>query len=365
MSNRSHSFLILVLFFFVTLMTAHETQGQWRVVTLFDGENLSANQKEFQGGRLPAAFELSLLSKDGNVLHVAGIVKIPGSSPAHIFSSSLDSGATWSPGGKNFSISNFPQLVRSRGKFFLISTSSHIMVSIDNGANWVKLTTGPGSAEFLPDVLAVNGDTIYASVRDKTPPSKRARILISKDNGEIWFALTSDAPNGVDFALLTGGNRMIANRDEQIYVSDDEGLTWKMNTVPGGSGGAVAAVNLSCGRNVYGYFSKKLPASRTGFYHLLVSKDAWSTWALKQPWGDENSMTISACEGNTVVARGFSVNVPNPQMTLVMVSKDGGDTWSSLEPLPNLTFNMIISGDEVYVVTRTAKGAGIFVHSLN
>jgi predicted neuraminidase len=114
---------------------------------------------------------------------------------------------------------------------------SMVAISDDDGTTWRSSLPIVGRGPIQP-ALAVRIDgTIVAYMRDSGDAPNRVHISTSADNGESWsLSKKTDIPNeaSVELCVLKDGKWAFLGNDINdgrykfsLYLSDDEGLTWK------------------------------------------------------------------------------------------------------------------------------------------
>jgi predicted neuraminidase len=114
---------------------------------------------------------------------------------------------------------------------------SLIAISDDDGATWRPSLPIVGRGPIQPALALKKDGTIVAYMRDSGDAPGRVHISTSSDKGESWTASRkTDIPNeaSVEICVLKNGNWVFAGNDINdgryrfsLYISDNEGLTWK------------------------------------------------------------------------------------------------------------------------------------------
>jgi predicted neuraminidase len=115
---------------------------------------------------------------------------------------------------------------------------SLIAISDDDGSTWRPSLPIVGRGPIQPALAVKKDGTIVAYMRDSGDAPGRVHISTSSDNGESWTASKkTDIPNeaSVEICVLNNGKWVFAGNDINdgryrfsLYISDDEGLTWKL-----------------------------------------------------------------------------------------------------------------------------------------
>jgi len=114
---------------------------------------------------------------------------------------------------------------------------SIIAISDDEGANWRPSLPIVGRGPIQPALAIKKDGKIVAYMRDSGDSPNRVHTSTSSDNGESWsLSQKTDIPNeaSVEICVMKDGKWAFVGNDINdgryqfsIYISDDEGLTWK------------------------------------------------------------------------------------------------------------------------------------------
>ena len=113
-------------------------------------------------------------------------------------------------------------------------------ISDDFGATWRPSLPLVGRGPIQPALAVRKNGTLIAYLRDSGDAPTRVHVSESSDQGESWTAsVKSDIPNTASVELLNlqdGRLAFLGNDIEDgryrvsLYLSDDEGKTWKWKT---------------------------------------------------------------------------------------------------------------------------------------
>jgi hypothetical protein len=226
---------------------------------------------------------------------------------------------------------------------------------INSGVDHQTVGAGP----FKPGVLARGPlssypDAVYYASQD----SGVAEIALSRDGGvtfdvavPMWNLLQCGGLHG-HIKVAPDGTVYVPNKNcfsgQGFAVSEDNGLTWNIRTVPGSTSGSTdPSIGIASDGTVYfGY------ANNDGKAYMAVTKDRGLTWHNVQDVGQSNNIqnTVFAevvagdpdraafffLGTTTPGANGLDVDraFPGTWYPYMATTYDGGRTWSTVNATP-------------------------------
>lgn len=240
-----------------------------------------------------------------------------------------------------------PALLTAVGRDNTGSSLGLIAVSDDRGSNWTtKSVPGiPTSSIFKSASCVGAGPTAICTAAGENAFSGPALLAVSTDGGNTWaiptitgapadgrYFGTSCTGSGSNAICTAGGRDVTGSSPPLIVVSTDGGTTWESKSISGApfagnifsiscTGSGSNAVCAGAGSDVTG----------TTPPLLVVSTDGGSTWTRKAITGDttNGSFNAASCTGSGSSAICTAAGTDNIGISpYVAVSTDGGNTWA-------------------------------------
>ena len=189
-----------------------------------------------------------------------------------------------------------------------------VFLSKDKCATWNNVLTMPiPTSSMIKGTVSRDGKTLIV-----VSPSTGVKPQISRDGGDTW---SESAPAGtgsiglfkaamsadVSVILLTGG----AENAGYLWMSKDKGVSWTALKLPDGIDGTPSAA-------VSGNGARFILGAR----QLYVSDDQGSSWKMFDNTGSYWYSSAMSASGSTIFSTGAGMGI--------MCSKNGGNTWTDL-----------------------------------
>jgi hypothetical protein len=251
----------------------------------------------------------------------------------------------------------------------LSGTTSLAALTDDDGANWLPSEGGPlnggvdhqtiGAGPYAAPLTRDPNGLIYPDAVYYCSQDLVAALCARSDNGGVTFnpavPIYTDECGGLHghVQVAPDGTVYVPNKGcggkQAVVVSEDNGLTWSVRTVPGSTNGAWdPSVGIGADGTVYfGY------DDGDGHAKVAVSHDRGKTWSnqtdIGAPFGIQNSAFPAAVAGDADRAAvaflgtpyggggafGDNPNWPGVWHLYVATTYDGGKTWTTVDATPN------------------------------
>lgn len=116
-------------------------------------------------------------------------------------------------------------------KYFLLTGESEVLKTTDGGRNWRKMSkltdnnNREGAQAAYGIVFTKRGNLLVSST-----DTDGGHIYRSVDEGETWKDLGKIGTNGLYRFEQAGDQLLINSFDGKLYTSDDDGISWKLQT---------------------------------------------------------------------------------------------------------------------------------------
>jgi hypothetical protein len=178
---------------------------------LYISSNLGINWSQ---ANIPAANNLTAVAYNSSVIFAGTGF----GNNAHL-QRSTNNGKTWS----NCFSSGFT------GYYSVLANDSVILCggrwgniyrSINNGLNWIQISSGVGSYYIFN--IVQNGSIFFAATADVS--TGNAGIFVSSNNGYNWSQTSMGNLNS--YSVVAFGTNVIAGTDSSVYFSSNNGVSW-------------------------------------------------------------------------------------------------------------------------------------------
>lgn len=213
---------------------------------------------------------------------------------------------------------------------YMVQFGSGILKSIDAGESWTRINnqTFPAPARVARVIVdPANPDRVYAAVRSFRVGNDSAfgGVYVSADGGVNWASALSFSTTGVDLAISFENPRVFFfGGSGGLYRSTTGSAPWQrlFDTAFGPGSGAHVAMAPSEPRTVY------VSLKDATNFRILVSKDGGTTWSERPVPPTEffaktdfpAYLAVDPADANTVYAGGLHL----------WKSVDGATSWTNL-----------------------------------
>lgn len=189
-----------------------------------------------------------------------------------IFRSS-DNGSTWTFIG--LPKKTVTTILVSSGNIYAATSYDYgkIYLSTDNGATWNPIVNGLTLAGVthsnVSASLTISGSNLFAGLQEVALGSKKGGVFISKNNGGLWTSVLADKPVNT---ITTNGNYIYTATINGLFVSSDNGSTWKLSSA--GLTNAVSALYMY-GSNVFAGTYEGFDIGTGGVFYSTNNGNSW------------------------------------------------------------------------------------------
>ncbi len=251
----------------------------------------------------------------------------------------------------------------------LSGTTSLAAITDDDGANWIPSEGGPlnggvdhqtiGGGPYASPLTRDPNGLIYSDAVYYCSQDLVAALCARSDNGGVTFnpavPIYTDACGGLHghVKVAPDGTVYVPNKNcgghQAVAVSEDNGLTWSVRTVPASSPGAWdPSVGIASDGTVYFAYG-----DGDGHPKVAVSHDKGQTWTNVRDVGvpfstaatafpaavagdpDRAAMAFIGTSETSAGAMGDDPKWPGTWYVYVAHTYDGGNTWTTVNATPN------------------------------
>lgn len=240
---------------------------------------------------------------------------------------SIDSGTSWSKITGDLPSGLTIRSVAINDKNIFVGTTNSLYISSNGGMSWTKAS----SAGFYINDLFLRGEVIYSGSSN--------RVYFSKDNGVNWTACQASI-SGILNTLYADSSTIFAGTSEGVFISRDSGTTWTAANT--GLTNRYVLDFITIGNNL-------IAATSGGPY---ISSDHEASWKRIRSGLTDTITTSLAVIGSTLITGTTSGTY---------ISSDTGANWTAAKSgLKNpYVYKLVQSGNRILAGTQ----GGVFATS--
>ena len=235
---------------------------------------------------------------------------------------------------------------------WVVGSSGRIYVTTDGGATWTIQNTT--TALDLNKIHFIDTQHGWACGNG---PGGWYLVIRTTDGGALWQDVSFGYDNGnlTDIYFVDSLNGWICGYDNggtdgTIHHTTDGGLSWTGQTLPPDIG-RISAIDFPTANKGWATESNQYTATPGAILHTT---DAGTNWTI-QGYTDFDYNWCIDCQDTLHIAVS-SCNVWPPTKPRVVVSNDGGNTWSSYEHLFNAyTRGVQYIGDNIWTTSDAGQ----------
>jgi photosystem II stability/assembly factor-like uncharacterized protein len=283
---------------------------------------------------------------------------------------SSDNGKNWIEMNNGLTSRNVIAIA-ANDSYIYAGTTEGVFVSSDNGENWTEVNTGLTNLKIQE--LSISGSTIYAGTS--------TGVFCSDNNGQMWRNLTEGwedkeelakgSPKKDVFSLAAKGSSIYIGTSHTVFTSMDAGKTWK-NYISGMPKVANITSIIRVGKNLFAGTNSSNYGETSG---VFLSENDGLNWKRLNKY--DNDVYSLASIGNKIYLTDFyglllsednganwkpvlSMTMPivesiNDQTIIVSnygtphVSRDAGQNWEPLSSTHSIKINsLVILGNKIF-----------------
>lgn len=255
-----------------------------------------------------------------------------------------DLGDTWEDLGA------FPVLIRnikSVGKLLFslknLNTYSSLLLSVDSGRTWQSISVQtPG--KFTPRKFAIVKEKLFLASYKQSLDGPKAQLFMSTDLGATWTARNADPFNATDDSKFNDySESLIVNANNRLYISTDLGESWA-TSITGLPAEHFTISDLKFGNNViYANLGNE----------IYVSEDELVSWSKRYGALNYGSVVGLASIGDTLFAACEPKAGYTTYLDALYYSTDRGESWRRSGFIGD-TIKSVFAGDgKLFIKTPT------------
>ncbi len=272
---------------------------------------------------------------------------------------SVDGGATWTTNGQDPSCEpsriadHAPGLLAdpsAAGRLYSRGTGTALCRSVDGGATWTAAVWPEAGLGEAPSGSAAPGIAVTAS--GALVAGTHAGLYRSTDGGATWAAVAGAGQRAIGPVAAAGSTVYAGTARRGVFVSDDDGVTWR----PASAG--LPSVPLGATAQLLTPGSDVVYASAGS--ELMRSDDAGATWTARYGGASDGSVDPLALDPVDGTLYAYAVGAGGAPARLV-ASADGGLTFATLAqgaPFQRPPLDFHVSRSRPRVLTLRAEVGG-------
>ncbi len=198
--------------------------------------------------------------------------------------------------------------------------------SIDNGSTWNMLDSTFFHNTRLQGIWAINTEKIYVVGALNTRSAARGFIGYTLDGGATWDSITpaNDYNKWEWIGVVSSGNTIVIYGSTAHYMySNDEGQTWKNDSVPdtggGGTGGAdINDLIMLDSQTWWGAFDMG---------NIFITTDGGTTWTKQETPGVGATFLVGIDKWDSQLALVVGYGFSYPPISPIIKTTNGGTLW--------------------------------------
>jgi photosystem II stability/assembly factor-like uncharacterized protein len=223
---------------------------------------------------------------------------------------------------------------------FVVSAEGGLWKTEDGGGSWVVLTDAlPSLALGSLAIDPVKPSILYlglGDIQERTFGGTGTGMLKSVDGGKTWSdPLALKDSNAVTTILVHPNNTavVLAGTDKGLFRSDNSGTSYEPVSLPEGSPSTIRDITWIEGSRIILTAGSNFDfGNGAGGANILISEDSGVTWKEVKGLNDRDEIrrfSLAAAPSNRLTVYALASSTSS-ELHEIYRSKDGGETWSSM-----------------------------------